>query len=480
MVDFCLDRLNKTGDLTGTWTFTQGSPNVNAPGADGNAVAELAVNDYVKPTATNEWYRVLSVTDDDNFVLAYNFVQATQVDVVTNYADVSVNDGTSAAKAFVHVNQYTTDAVRSAGDTLHLRRGQTHLIQAVQVTSDETSSTTYISVIADDGTWWVGEGGLAAPIFDFGSALFRWIAARSNWWYEGFEIRNSAFSHAMLVQAITYFIDITFRGNVIGIELSTVSFFVIDGCVFVDNSSIGISAGTGSINGIIRNCVLDGTGAIGINLSASGIVTIENCVSGGTTPFTTGDIRIQNFGGSVYLINCKLSSATPISELSWRIGGRLYVVDRDDTKDYHLLYYEGAWAAKETGTTRVGGATTSIKATPSTYSDDNPLYPFIPFETWIYNAGEAKTYTIYMLAGGGWTALPNSSEVYIEAQYYDAGGDAGRAEVVSNDAFADEVNWKAYDVTCTPAAAGMVRLRVYCKKYEAGKLFYIDPLPVVS
>ena len=121
MVNFFLDRLNKSGDLAGTWTFTNASTAVAGSGGNAQTLG-LTAGDYVKAAAIDEWYKIASVTNEDAIVLALAFVQATQTSVVGSYADVSVNDGTTAGKAFVNMRQFTTDLVRSAGDKLYVRR----------------------------------------------------------------------------------------------------------------------------------------------------------------------------------------------------------------------------------------------------------------------------------------------------------------------------------------------------------------------
>lgn len=126
------DPSTASGQLTGTWTFTNASTAVNAAGADGNATAELVANDYVKISSANggiQWYKVASVTDNNNFVLSRTFLEANVTDGAgaTDYRDVSVAVGTSTANSYVVLDQFTEVAL-SAGDVCKVRRGKSERI----------------------------------------------------------------------------------------------------------------------------------------------------------------------------------------------------------------------------------------------------------------------------------------------------------------------------------------------------------------
>lgn len=83
-----------TRTFTGTWTFTNGSATVNAGGADGNALAEIAVGDSIRQSDGTQWYQVTAVPDDDNVTISPVFQQATH----TDEADASLykSDATGA------------------------------------------------------------------------------------------------------------------------------------------------------------------------------------------------------------------------------------------------------------------------------------------------------------------------------------------------------------------------------------------------
>lgn len=187
MANRFLDRTITTGNLTGTWDWTNGSNSVTAVAASGDAINDgLQAGDYVRSTAKNEWYKVSAVPDKDTITLAQNYQEANEGGATVCWSDVSVQDGTTIAKAFVHINEFTTDEARAAGDVLYVRRGQTHHHEAVDITFDENgTSAAHIKIIADDGTYWSGEGGLADPIFDFNGASINFSQTQDNyWWFE--------------------------------------------------------------------------------------------------------------------------------------------------------------------------------------------------------------------------------------------------------------------------------------------------------
>ena len=63
MATYYVDPSTASGQLTGTWTFTTASTAVTAA-ADGNAVAELAVGDYIKVSDGVVWYKIARKQDE--------------------------------------------------------------------------------------------------------------------------------------------------------------------------------------------------------------------------------------------------------------------------------------------------------------------------------------------------------------------------------------------------------------------------------
>lgn len=488
MANRFLDRTNKTGDLTGSWTFTNGSSNVTAPGADGNALAELAAGDYVKPDGTNEWYMVSSVTDDDNFVISTNFAQATQSSVTANYADVSVNDGTTAGKAFVHFCQFTEDEVRSAGDVLYCRRNQTHIIESKNIDPDEAGSiSSFIKVMGDDGTGWVGETGYSDPVIDFNYASHKWNQTVSYWHFKDLEICQGSESRLMdlyggvwiVENCLFHSISAAF-GNVLC--WANPNYIWFNNCTFHTNTNGGAGAlvrGMGAPSELhFKDCSFYNAALYGIHDSSSAAWYLEDCVFGTPTQ-NQYDVGPNTLG---YFINCDFNSTNKFHyNQGWGAVG-LFIMDYDDTKNSNKAIYRNGVVDRVTSPVRSSGADTSIQCEPLAYADDLNDYDnyFVMYETWIFNGGTEKTYSLYMRATGTWSSLPSNTELYLEASYFDSPSDAGRSEAVSTDTISVEDTWTQFSVTCTPARAGPVRLRAILKKYESGKKIIIDPLIVIS
>jgi hypothetical protein len=76
MADRFIDNTKESGTLTGAnWQCTNASTTVTETGAAGNAVAELSAGDYFRTTGGTQWYKVASVTDNDNFEITPAFQQ---------------------------------------------------------------------------------------------------------------------------------------------------------------------------------------------------------------------------------------------------------------------------------------------------------------------------------------------------------------------------------------------------------------------
>lgn len=153
---YYIDPSTASGQLTGTWTFTNASTSVTA-NSDGNAIAELAVGDYIKVSNGERWYRVTVITDDDTLTISPAFNEGTVTDTTgaTDYRDVSVAVGTSTANSFVILTQFT-GAARSAGDNCIVRRGTSEYIDVnggLSPASDGTPENPIKTEADYDDTW---------------------------------------------------------------------------------------------------------------------------------------------------------------------------------------------------------------------------------------------------------------------------------------------------------------------------------------
>jgi len=476
-----LDRTITTGDLASTWHWTNGSTDVHS--LAGNATTccaggtPLVAGDYIKAATKLEWYRIASVTDANTIVLAYAYREATIDPDTTAFVDVSVQDGSTVAKAFVHLYQYISTENRAAGDVLYCRRAQTHTHKALNMTTDEAGTlTSYITVIADDGTYWAGEGGLADPIFDGADdTTYTWLMDNNYWRFEELKFTRIDNNTGVAFNAIGM--------RLINCEVDdcdgTYALYVGDTASYVSGCTVKNCAGRG-INGmtglIITGCTLDSNGT-SLYLNASGTRVIETTITNSTV-----DLFIGITARVCVMIGCSLDFAkiTYTGDAGQRNNVAVAFIDCNTKNDNRIYMGLGYTSRQTAGFIRAGGADTSIKAIGYATLDDYADTPFIIYEAWIYSDGASHIYTVYVLADGGWAALPTSAQLWLEANYFDQAGDAGRANVKSNDAIAAEETWTPLDVTCDPAAAGMVQLRICLSKYEANKEIWVDPLIVVT
>ena len=131
---YYLDINAQTGTLTGTCTFTNASTTLSGSGTA--FTTELAVGNYVRVSTGTEWYKVTAITDDVTATISPAFKQTTVTDTA-GATKKNANDGLATTTAWSHLNQYTTDTVRSAGDILKIRANQTHLYAGVDIIFDE-------------------------------------------------------------------------------------------------------------------------------------------------------------------------------------------------------------------------------------------------------------------------------------------------------------------------------------------------------
>ena len=475
MVDYALDNTNKTGNLTGTWDWTNASTAVTAVAASGDAVNDgLVAGDYIKSSAKLEWYKVATVTDKDNLVLAYAYAEATENGATVEWADISTNDGTSAAKAFVHINEYSTDLARTAGDRLCARRGQTHLVLGTSIAFDEDGTLAdWLEVLGDDGTFWAGETGNADPIFDFSTGNKEMLLTSDLYWhFTDIHTKNGTGSHFDLLSSNTltrltrvYMEDC---GSAYGALYNAGGIAELEDCDF-DGCSTGLRF-TNSTSVKCWKCRFNDND-LGVYLS--GELILDECNFGGVAANT---VDFNLLGTMARVIGRDVVLTTGVGSIA--LGSYVKIMDTDATKNANQAYYNNGTLLRDTGTVRVGGANSAIKVEPLT--NCIPNFPLLCYETWVYNAGAEATYTVYMTASGAWGTLPTNTQLWLEAAYFDNAGDAGRSVAVSDDVIAVEGTWAAFDVTCTPNAAGPVRLRVWLNLFSASDFIHIDPLVVVS
>lgn len=204
----------------------------------------------------------------------------------------------------------------------------------------------------------------------------------------------------------------------------------------------------------------------------TGLAILQDCkIASGVTVATTPNGR---HSAPTDLIRCDNGAVNYRSERYW---------------------YEGTQSA-ETTIVRTGGATdgtTPVSWKLVTTANSNWVDPFdsLPITIWNDTVGSPITVTMYGIWGGG--AVPNSDDIWIEAEYPGASGNPQGSFITSSKAdnlatgsalTSDSSTWGGsttkfkMSVTFTPQMKGPINLTV--KAAKASTTFYFDPKPEIS
>jgi len=496
---YYLDFDGATGTLTGTWTFTNGSTTVSGTG--GSATTELAVGNYVRVSNGTQWYKVTSITDDNTFEITPAFQQDTITDA-ENATKYNNYDGTSPSTPFVHLNQFTTDTTRTAGDVLKVRANQTHLYKNINIVFDEDGTADNLIIIkgcdSSDDPW--GDGSDVKPIIDFGGTDYKMYFSSDFYWkLQNLDLKGGGGSSDEVVY-FSYDMKYWEAENCIFRENSDQGIYVSDpggiyyfkNCSFYSNYYRGVYIYTRSVYSgrfFFENCNFDGgdsTTDYGIYVDSYSLQTLylKNCQFGQTTAHDISDIRIVRYTGNINAQNCKFNKLDPNDFQHREVVFRSE--DHNQVKGDNKAWYQEGTIEKETTIVRSGGADSSAKMSPT--SNCNKKYPLTlsgwpkqgldgDFKLWV--PAQQTTITIYMRTFG-YTTLPTADELYIEASYLDEPSGGHRATVKSTNTVSANDEWTPFSVTFTPAQEGWVYVTVYLKKYEANAGVYVDIKPIVS
>lgn len=481
MGDVYVDMNSETGSLTGAnWQFTNGSTTVTETGAVGNAVAELSAGDYVRTTGGLEWYKVASITDDDNFEIAINFQQAN----VTAVCKYNSEDGSAIGQAFAHHNQATTDTARTAGDTIYTRANLTYTYAGLHITFDESGTpNSYITLLGCDSVtdpW--SDGSDVKPIIDFGATAFHTFLQRNYWKILNIEFTGSTHGFGALYSTGFWGIveKCRFQGNTqSGLTVRARTYTVID-CEFYDNTGRGIYAYTS--NPRIIGCTFNGgTGgtAYGLYAPHAGQTMVSNSTFGSTTEHSAADLYTA--GTAVRGKNIILDSST---EVFVAYHGSIKIIDNEQTKGEWKAWY---WNGQSTKISAPGGggfnSSDAEEITPnSSCGSEQPIY-FLGGD-WLEGMElylPASQVTVSIKAQcSSWASIPTNSEFYFELLYF-AGATAERSSAVSTEVFAANDTTKEFTITVTPNSAGIAYLRGVLKDYEDGTETIIsDIIPMIN
>jgi hypothetical protein len=494
MANVFVDNTKETSTLTGAnWQFANASTTVTETGAAGNAVAEVAAGDYIRTNGGLQWYKVASVTDDDNIEITPAFQQGTNTDT----AKLNSENGTAVGSDYAHHNQALTDNPRAAGDIVKTRANLTYTYAGVDIVFDDDGTvnnpiTLKGASIADD-PW--SDASDVRPIFDFGSTSFNIDISSDDFWTlerldfinstnTGGSVRINSSDQIIVTDCRIYNNGSSAIMNAL-VVISSGGVRILD-CVFDNNYGVHIDITDSRV--FVSGCTLDGDTVgggnstdIGLDVN-SGTIYIKDSTFGVTDAHDTADIRAVQ-GAVIYGRNIKLASTTEVASLA---TPDIWVAIEDDEQT-HLAFRNWQFTGNLSRTTAVersgeGGTDWSILGEPnSNCGTESPLFVI---GDWLRGIpinldGSSQTITMWAYAdstGGGWT--PDASEFFFEVDYHNGAGDWQQA--VSVDTFAAEDQWESFAITVNPDASGPGYLRAVLKDNVAGAKLYIDPEPEFS
>jgi len=465
-----------TGTLSGTWTFTNGSTTVT--GSGGSATSELEAGNYVRAQGGVQWYKVTSVTNDNQFEITPAFQQSTVSDVTV---EKNANDGSSTSNAFCHLSQATLG--RSPGDIIKVRAGQTHTYAGVGINFDGHGSSSQRIVLkgcdSSDDPW--GDGSDVRPIIDFGDTSGSIYNTREYWKIQHLEIKNSKHGYGAVYWGEKGIVE-----DCISHDNSQSGFRLKAGCRIVNCQ--GYNNGSCNLevyrDFVVESCQFDGGSGgtdYGIRtLEGPGFIIDTNL--GTSTSHSNSDLRIDG-GAFFWLRNVQFGSSTEISNLNDPAKGPVFVEDYDSTKLANRAVFWNGTIYRDTSVVRSGGADSSARIEPNSNCSKN----FPIGLGWEWGGGFARwleagshSCTVY-IRGENWNTFPTADELWIEVHYYD-GTSAKRAVVKSTDTLSANDTWTAFTVNFTLNSDSPCYCYVYLGKFETDSThrIYVDIEPVWS
>jgi len=447
-------------------------------GSGGSATSELQAGNYVRAQGGVQWYKVTSVTNDNQFEITPAFQQST---ISNTTVEKNANDGSSPSNAFCHLNQATTDTTRSAGDVIKVRAGQTHTYAGVNIDFDESGSSSDLIILkgcdSEDDPW--GDGSDVRPIIDFASTSRYFNLDQNYWKFENLDIRNSTYywgSFNTGRQGLIL-VNCNFQGSSHGPNFQQEAYFF--NCSFKDNSE-NVRAAPFSW---FEECSFDG-GSYGLRLSAGRTVYLLNCTFGASSPHSSGDIRFDGHS-RVYGRNVLFNSSTEISNITADHTRFSFVAleDYDQEKLANRTIFGNGTIYRDTNVVRSGGANSSARIEPNSKCSKN----FPIGLGWEWHGGFARwleagshSCTVY-IRGENWATFPTADELWIEVHYYD-GTSAERAVVKSTNTLSTNDTWTAFTVDFTLNSDSPCYCYVYLAKYETNSThrIYVDIEPIWS
>jgi hypothetical protein len=413
---------------TGTLLFTNGSAAVSGGGGS-NFDPEITVGDYIRQSDGTQWYKVATRTDDSNLTIAPAFQQATHTDDSgASFICVSAtNTGLAIATAFPHLNRYTTDTTRTAGDVLKVRANQTNVVAGIDIAFDEDGTViAYNEVrgcsVADDP---FSDSSNVQPIIDFGNTAFKFTLTGDDYWrLYNLDITNNNLITGLITSTgkspiydtLTVHLANNASGN--GVFCSSGGSPIIQNCSFYSCKNAGVYTQSGTYY-IISGSTFNGGAAQAYGLYVQdgnnySSAVVSNSTFGVTTTHGTTDI----YGVNVRTRNCILTTGVNVPMYS----GSITSEDDGQVLGAQKAWYYSGTIQKFTTVLRTGGGTSSALMLPSSVVTIkyplNLAYGSLDPDFAIWCPASATTVTVYMRANTIWATYPTAAQLFIQADYY--------------------------------------------------------------
>lgn len=423
----------------------------------------------------------------------------------TYYIDLSGGsdsaDGLSTGAAWLTLQKYCADTVRTAGDIAYVRANTTQTFAADLVFDEDGTGLANMYIIGCDASvhdpW--GDASNVRPILDFNDAEYgAWLDGDEGWnfqrldvchshltaWNRGqFEIRGSSYGTTFKKcrfydQRHQYYNGITIRGGS--------NYF--EECEFWGNYG-GAGTYLASSLSYFRKCIWNAGASnpqlMGIWGEPGGKAVLEECSMGQTTAHSGGDIGIGDF----LLIGCTTNDLNngyyyqpwSFEHHTWGTG----------TKGADGALIGSGDVFKVTSPVRSGGSDFSIKLRHPVGGGASPfldvLAPsisghdptrFYPIKVWL--AAGTHTITVYIRADSAWVSYPTATQTYLHAIYFDEASGNSLAEAKSTEVLSDGTTWVGLSVTITVGHDSFVYCDIRHGFYIYEKYILIDPAPVIA
>lgn len=156
----------------------------------------------------------------------------------------------------------------------------------------------------------------------------------------------------------------------------------------------------------------------------------------------------------------------------------LYSQNHNQVEGVHKRWAQ--YANIENSTTTHNLASQSLKCTPSSNCGSSVVpageqAAAVIVEDWIeHNVPASVQNRRVYIKGEAWSSFPTNTELYLEAEYYNAAGTWTTTTAVSTEVLTDNTTWTALTLSFIPARVGPVTYRVVLAKYESGASVYLD------